>query len=112
MGLFASRTFKSLLAFAILSLWVSSASAFCVSDFAYDYVMRSDSPAPEQSLPCCIASAAPSMAIDKDSPLEGRIASAGGDPLPLPRVAVPGFRSAPSPLRWRSYCERSSRLLR
>ena len=112
MGYFAFRTVKSLVAFAILSLWVSSASALCVSDFAYDYVMRADSPAPAQSLPCCIASAEPFMAIDKDRPIEGRIPSTGGDLPAFAHVAGPRLRPSPSPLRWLSYCKRSSRLLR
>jgi hypothetical protein len=108
------RALRSLLALVVLSLWLSpAAGAFCVSEIAYDYVMREDFPAPEQSLPCCAPSIGPFAAADKDRPIEGRAPSvARGNALPFVHPAPAPVGASPSPLRWRPYCERSSRLLR
>lgn len=104
---------RSLLAFALLSLWLSPAGAFCVSEFAYDYVMRDDSPAPEQSLPLAGASVAAFLGEERDRPLEGRAPSTA-QPLFSYRIHAVAAPSAAArlPLPWRPYCERSSRLLR
>jgi hypothetical protein len=107
------RALRSLLLFATLSFWLSSAGAFCVSEALYDYVMRSDEPAPEQTLPCCVAAGRLAASAPRDaSPAHGGVAASGdtarafNEPAPL--------RDGPlvSPLRWRAYCERSLRLLR
>jgi hypothetical protein len=107
------RALRSLLAFAALSLWLGSAAAFCVSDLAYEYVMRGEEPTSEWTLPCCAASSHVTPSAQKESPLDGRYGSAAG-------IAAPAFNEGrpvvagdvASPLRRRSYCERSSRLLR
>src|SRR6187455_1622231 len=97
----------------VLGLWLSPAGAFCVSEVAYEYVMRGSDPAPEQSLPCCIASGVVAAPGHEDRPLQDR--------APVRAPTVPAALDAPvrsiaglaaSPLRWRAYCERSSRLLR
>ena len=107
------RSIRSLLLFGVLSLWLSSAGAFCVSEVAYDYVMREDGPAPEQSLPCCVASGALTAPLLQDRSSDGR---SGHDARCLaaayPATPSRSVAGTASPLRWRAYCERSSRLLR
>jgi hypothetical protein len=105
------RVSRILLACAVLAFWAGPASAFCVAEAAYEYVMREEGPAPSQSLPCCTSARAPASA-----PKDSSAAGCGGS---LERgfiaAAIGGGASRlalGSPLRWRSYCERSSRLLR
>jgi hypothetical protein len=105
------RVSRILLACAVLAFWAGPASAFCVADAAYDYVMREEGPAPSQSLPARAGSQVPASA-PKDSSAAG--CGACLEPGFIPGdIARDGERlSLVSPLRWRSYCERSSRLLR
>ena len=106
------KVLRCLVLLATLGLWAGPSGAFCVSEVAYEYVMRgSDSPS-EQSLPCCIAAGPVGAPGHEDRPIGGRVpvrttvAPAALDPCRS--IAGP----AASPLRWRAYCERSSRLLR
>ena len=107
------RTLRSLLVFAVLSLWLGSAGAFCVADIAYEYVMRGGEPTPEQTLPCCAASSRIAASVQKDGPAggaEGLAAACGAPAYNEGRLLLLG--STASPLRWRGYCERCVRLLR
>jgi hypothetical protein len=107
------RMLRSLLLASTLSLWLGSAGAFCVSEVAYEYVMRGEEPAPEQTLPCCSAAGQVTASAPKDLPIGGEAACASSDFAAgidyVPRCVA---RDCRSPLRWRAYCERSSRLLR
>ena len=92
-------------------MWLSSAGAFCVSEAVYEYVMRGEEHAPEQTLPCCSAASHLTTAAQKDSPLDGDRAAVPTSVAPIfnARAELPAVRH--SPMRWRSYCERSARLL-
>jgi hypothetical protein len=104
---------RSLLLLAGLSLWLGSAGAFCVSEIAYEYVMRGEEPTPERTLPCCAAASRVALPTQEDGPLDGRCASVANAAVPAFNEARPFVLGAvASPLRWRAYCERSSRLLR
>jgi hypothetical protein len=106
------RMLRSLLLLATLSLWLTSAGAFCVSEVAYNYVMRGDEPAPGQSLPCCSAAARVTAAVQKAASLDGNgVAAAGGEATAFAPPRAGFVAVADSPLRWRSYCRRSARLL-
>jgi hypothetical protein len=103
---------RSFLLLATLLLWLPSAGAFCVSEVAYDYVMRGDEPTPAQSLPCCSAAADVTAAAPKSffPGGSGAVACCGATP-DFPEFRVTPLLGAGSPLPWRSYSERSARLL-
>ena len=92
---------------------MGSAGAFCVSEIAYEYVMRGGEPTPEQTLPCCAASSRVAASVQKDRPVGGGKCLAAIDAAPAYNEGRPPLLGAPSsPLRWRAYCERCARLLR
>ena len=107
------RALRSLLLFAGLSLWLGSAGAFCVSEIAYEYVMRGGEPTPEQTLPCCAASSRVAASVQKDGPVGAGKGLAAIGEAPAYNEGRPLLLGpAVSPLRWRAYCERCTRLLR
>lgn len=103
----------SLFAGAALLLWHGQVEAACDSGVVVSLILEDRSDLPEQSEPCCTRAGAP-LAAGKPHPGAAPATpassgcppfSAGASPTRLPVITLAAFRH-------RSYCERSSRLLR
>lgn len=97
---------------AALMLWHGQVHAACVDEVADSLFLEEAGPLPDRSGPGIAARAPPSVAAEKLRAGDGPSSAAAACARSLFAAATtPAAACRPASLPWRSYCERSTRLL-